>query len=44
MRHIGFPQVDGLSTDLWDLGHHTSSRILGLKLCSCKDAWASFGL
>ena len=22
MRHIGFPRVNGLSTDPWDLGRH----------------------
>ena len=44
MRHTGFLRVDGLSTDPRDLGRHTSGRILGLKLCLCKDAWASFGL
>ena len=24
MRHIGIPQVDGLSTDPWEMGRHTS--------------------
>ena len=28
MRHTGFPQVDGLSTDPRDLGHHTLSQHL----------------
>ena len=25
MRHTGFPQVDGLSMDPWDLGRHIKS-------------------